>query len=133
MEPNDIVAEIGTIHRDLQTRLARLQGLSHSLYQRVRRSPVDDNTAVYMRYASTWSRFAGMASQGVKRASAGNRILKTLASDPISAESIVKNPIRQAPVASTPVESLLDMYSEDSALTDEDIQSVVDGDASEAE
>lgn len=132
MEPSAIVEEIGSIHRDLQLRLARLQGLSQSLYQMARRSPVDDNTGIYMRFASTWSRFAGMASQGVKRASAGDRILKSLAAT-IPAESIVKKPIKQAPVASTPVESLLDMYSEDSALTDEGIQSVVDGDASEAE
>jgi hypothetical protein len=133
MEPAAIVAEINTLHQELQSRVARIHGLSQSLYQRVRRAPANDNTAIYMRFATTWSRFAGMAGQGIKRASVGARILKGLTPEPAAAESIVKPPIKQAPVASTPVESLLNMYGEDSDLTDGVIQAVVDGDASGAE
>lgn len=130
MDPTAIVAEIGSLHQEVQSRLVRIQGLSQHLYQRVRRAPADDNTAIYMRFATSWSRFAGMASQGVKRASAIDRILKGLARP---AESIVKRPIEQAPVVATPVESLLDMYGDDSDLTDDAVESVVSGDASETE
>lgn len=133
MEPAEIVAEIGSLHQELQSRLVRIQGLSQSLYQRVRRAPADDNTVIYMRFATTWSRFAGMAVQGVKRASAGNRILRALSLDSSGGESVAKASIRQAPVASTPMESLLEMYSEDSDVLDDDIRSVVDGGVSEAD
>lgn len=133
MQPAEIVAEIGALCQELQLKLARIQGLSDGLYQRVRRSPVDENTAIYMRYASAWTRFAGMAAQGVKRASAGDRVLRRLAPAASAPESIGKKAIRQAPVASTPVESLLDMYSENSALTDDQVQRVVDRPANEAE
>jgi len=130
MEPAAIVAEISSLHREVESRLTRIHGLSQSLYQRVRRAPADDNTAIYMRFATSWLRFAGVAAQGVKRASAVDRVLRGLVG---RAESIVKPPPMKAPQASTPVESLLDMYSEDSDLTDEVIQSVVSGDADEAE
>jgi len=132
MEPAAIVAEIASLRQELDSRFSRIQGLAQSLYQRVRRAPADDNTAIYMRFASTWTRFSGMAGQGLKRASAGGRVLKGLTPE-APAESIVKPPIRQAPVASTPVESLLNMYREDSDLTDGVIQAVVDGDASGTE
>jgi hypothetical protein len=74
-----------------------------------------------------------MAAQGVKRASASDRVLKGLVAEAGANESIVRKPIKQAPVASTPVESLLNMYREDSDLSDDVIQSVADGDANEAE
>ena len=110
MQQAEIVAEIDSLCGELQAKLARIQSLSDGLYQRVRRAPVDDNTAVYMRYASGWTRFASMASQGVRRASAGDKVLRRLVTQP--AESVVKPAIRKAPVASTPVESLLEMYSD---------------------
>jgi hypothetical protein len=112
MQQAKIVEEIGSLCGELQDRLARIQRLSDGLYQRVRRAPVDDNTAVYLRYASAWTRFASMAAQGVKRASAGNRVLRQLVPVTAATESVVKPAIRKAPVASTPVESLLEMYSD---------------------
>lgn len=116
MQPAEIVSEIDALCDELQTRLARIQSLSMGLYDRVRRSPADDNTAVYMRYASGWTRFANMASQGVRRASAGDKVLRRLAPAVVEPTgSVVKPAIRQAAVASTPVESLLDMYGEDPA------------------
>lgn len=113
MQPAEIISEIGALSRELQAQLTRIQSLSEGLYTRVRRSPADDNTALYMRYASGWTRFANMVSQGVRRASAGDRALRRL--KPTAIESVVKPPIRQEPVAATPVESLLDMYGEEFA------------------
>jgi hypothetical protein len=128
MEPPEIVAEISSLQRELVTRLTRIQGLSQSLYHRVRRAPPDDNTGVYVRFANNWLRFAGMAHLGVKRASVGDRILRTLTPTPV--ESFVKPPPKQRAVApaSSPVESLLALYREDSADSPSE-----DGDASEAE
>lgn len=116
MQQAEIVAEISSLCGELRTKLARIQSLSDGLYQRVRRAPVDDNTAIYMRYASSWTRFASMASQGVRRASSGDRVLKQLTV--AAAESVVKPAIRKAPVATTPVESLLAMYSDSAPETE---------------
>lgn len=113
MLPAEIVGEIGSLCGELRTKLARIQQLSDRLYHHVRRLPADDNTAVYMRYASTWGRFASMTFQGVRRASAGDKVLRGLTSD--ATGSVVKPAVKPATVAPTPVESLLEMYREDSA------------------
>ena len=128
LEPSQIVAEIGSLYGELQTRLSRIQGLSQSLYHRVRRAAPDDNTAIYLRFASTWQRFAGMASQGGKRASAVARLLRGVAepSDEAVQERIEKLIVPRVAKPS-PVESLIEMYSEESVTTEDVIESVVYG------
>ena len=84
MPLGEIVEEIGDLHKDVSSKLARIHALSNGLYQQVRRSPVDDNTAIYMRYASTWMRFAGAADQGIKRSAHASKALSRLT--PVEAE-----------------------------------------------
>jgi hypothetical protein len=115
MQPGEIVAEIAALSRELQPKLARIHHLSDGLYQRVRRAPADDHTALFMRYASSWARFAGMASQGIRRASTGDKALRSVTPPANPPQSFVKPVLKHAPAATTPVEALLDMYSEESA------------------
>ena len=110
LQPAEIIAEIGTLHRDVSAKVRRIHQLADSLYQSVRRAPADDNTRVYMRYASSWARFAGMAAQGAKRAAAVDKMVRGLASEAEPQESTGRRVTHQAPSV-TPVDALLDMYS----------------------
>lgn len=111
MGPAEIIGEIGSLCSEMQSKLVRIRQLSDGLYHKVRRSPVDDNTAVYLRYATNWARFASTAYQGVRRAASGDKMVRRLATE--RPETVVKPPVKQASVGATPVESLLDLYRED--------------------
>jgi len=110
MTPDEIVAEIGTIHQDLQAKLARVQGLAQGLYHRVRREPPDDNTTVYITYANAWMRFAGMANQGVTRTVSASKVLRRLT--PV-AEVAATPERKKAPKPkedAAPIDDLISMY-----------------------
>lgn len=112
MTPDEIVAEIGTLHQDLQSKLARVQGLAQGLYHRVRREPPDDNTTVYLTYANAWMRFAGMANQGVTRTVSASKVLRRLT--PVSETTAVapeRKKVSSKPKEDTaPIDALISMY-----------------------
>jgi len=111
MTPEEIIAEIGTIHQDLQVKLARVQGLAQGLYHRARREPPDDNTTVYITYANAWIRFAGMANQGVNRTVLASKVLRRLT--PVTeATPERKKPANKPKDEAAPIEDLISMYGE---------------------
>lgn len=99
---------------EVRTRAIRIQELSKILYQRVRRAPIDDSTAIYTTYSNVWTRFAGMLGQGLTRASSASRVLRRLPAT--RAEPAAPERPKPVPVsvgeAPTPVESLITMYDE---------------------
>lgn len=116
MTPDAIVAEIGDLQKELTSKFARIHALSQGLYNQVRRSPVDDNTVIYMRYASTWMRFSGMADQGIRRSAHASKALSRLTPVEVEQPNAPPPKNKEAP-APSPVEDLLSLY--DSSAQDE--------------
>lgn len=118
MTPDEIILEIGTLHKELSLRIARVHGLAQGLYHRMRRSPVDDNTPVYIAYANAWMRFAGMVNQGVVRTVSASKVLRRLtptdAAKPEPPQQ--KKAVQQPSPESSPVEDLISMYGEDAVV-----------------
>jgi hypothetical protein len=128
MTPEEIISEIGTIQDDLQHKIARVHGLAQGLYRSVRKTPADDDTAIYITYANAWMRFAGMAHQGVSRTASTSKILRRLAPKvEESPQKLAKSTPKKSAIVpeATPVESLITMYGEAENLT-------VDSDAADS-
>jgi len=121
MSPEEIDLEILGLQGEIQTKGSRIHELAQTLYQRVRRAPADDSTAIYITYANAWTRFAGMVSLGAVRTSRVARVLRRLppkmehADRPEQARRLVKPQERAAPA-----EALIAMYDEGESSSAED-------------
>jgi hypothetical protein len=113
MTPEEIISEIGTLRQELDVRLARIHGLAKGLYHQVRMAPADDNTAVYITYAHAWTRFAGMANQGVQRTVSASKVLRQLTPKENAAVVPAAKGRQLRPVVAqdqSPMDSLIEMY-----------------------
>lgn len=123
MSSEEVFSEISSIQAEIRVRGVRLHHLAHSLYQRARRSPSDDSTAIYITYANTVTKFAGAVEQILRRNDRTARILKLLPEKgierPILLEKQEKTP---AVETGSPMESLIQGYIEE-ALTEAPLDS----------
>ncbi len=116
MSHDEIIQEIGELRRGIERDSVRIHELARALYHRVRRSPSDDTTRVYVTYAHAWTRFSGMVSHGLARTSSADRILGLLPKK--EAEPEEKPPAKprassteqEAHQTLSPIEDLMKMY-----------------------
>jgi len=118
MSSEEVFSEISSLQTEIRVRGVRLHHLARSLYQRARRAPSDDSTAIYITYANTVTKFAGAVEQILRRNDRTARILKLLP------EKVIERPAplekqEKAPLveAGSPMESLIQGYIEE-ALTE---------------
>jgi len=82
----DLVREIQSVREDMEKLASRMVELSQTLYQRVRKSPVDDYTSRYVAYANAWTRFGSMVDGGIRRTAGVNRLVAAIHRDRVEAE-----------------------------------------------
>jgi len=115
MSYEEIVDEVATLQDEVKVRAVRTHELGASLYRRIRRSPSDDSTAIYITYANAVTRFAGAVSQLSARTLRTAKVLDRL--PPKQAET-TQTPERRpavpdagpAPLPPSPMESLIRSY-----------------------
>jgi hypothetical protein len=114
MTPEEIILEIKSLRDEIEIKSVRIHTLAQTLYQRVRRAPADDTTAIYMTYANAWTRFAGMVSQGSARTASISKVLRRLPPKASQAEEPKKEVVAKATNAeeASPAEALITMYDE---------------------
>jgi hypothetical protein len=103
------VAEIAQLQGEIRIRGKKIAELASMIYRRVRRSPVNDDTAIYMTYATAWTRFAGTVDQISTRTS--TRTARAL----VQLSKAVEEPkpekkAEESQWALSPMESLISMY-----------------------
>jgi hypothetical protein len=118
MTPKEVVLEISTLQDEIYVRGKRVYELARSLYQRVRRLPLDESTSVYITYSNSMVRFSGTIEQLLNRNKRVSRILNLISereerTDRNSAELVKKEKII-TPNISNPIDTLLETYSESS-------------------
>lgn len=124
MSNEEVVSEVATLQDEIKTRAFRVHALADSLYRRVRRSPVDDSTTIYMTYANAVIRYAGAVRQVSNRTIRTSKVLDRLSE--VRAESADRERERQHKqqrqqqreerrlATSSPMESLIRTYVEES-------------------
>ena len=114
MSTEAAIVEISALRDEIRTRSARLNELAISVYRKARRAPADDTTAIYLAYANSITRFAGMVDQGAVRTDRAARILDML---PVKEEELPKKeekePVVTASPSLSPMESLISSYIEE--------------------
>ena len=114
MTPEEIILEISGLRDEIEAKGVRIYTLAQTLYQRVRRAPADDTTAIYMTYANAWTRFAGMVSQGAVRTASISRVLRRLPPKASQTEEPEKKVVVvKASEEASPAEALITMYDEE--------------------
>ena len=79
MEVADIVKEVGQLKQAVERDARRIYELSKVLHDRMRRAELTDDTRpIYIAFSNTWTRFAGMVTQGLNRTASADRLLKLL-------------------------------------------------------
>lgn len=108
------IVEITALREEIQSRSRRLQELASSVYRKARRSPADETTPIYLAYANSITRFAGMVEQGSVRTERAVRILDLLPEEPEEKlENKEKKPEPLPTPTLSPMESLISSYIEE--------------------
>jgi len=118
MEPRAAIDEINAIRDRMEQDARRIYELSRSIHQYARRAPSDVSSA-YLMYANTWTRFAGMVDQGLRRTTTPCRVvtstLEKVAREEEARSKENKPPIqRQAPRGLLPPnDDMVELFGED--------------------
>jgi hypothetical protein len=116
MTPDEMVLEMRELQKGISRGALRIHELSKFLHHRVRRSPSDETTGIYITYANALGRFSGMVQQGVVRLRSAERVLGMLPKDEDKAAPPPPPPSR-TPASSkaerSAFEDLIDLYGEE--------------------
>lgn len=116
MDPRAAIDEIDSIRGRMEQDARRIYELSRAIHQYARRTP-SDVTSAYVMYANTWTRFAGMVDQGLRRTTTPCRVVTAaLEKNAREEEAKEKKPPIQRPAPRgllPPNDDMVELFGED--------------------
>lgn len=124
MTSAEILSEVTDQKNVIKQGATRLQELSKTLHDRMRREPDNEDRGVYIAVSNVYARFGGMVVQGLNRTASADRLLKSIPTQEDKDEAIQveerrkqwrekRQAQRSAVPESTLPEDVLAMYGQD--------------------
>ena len=78
MTSAEILAEVMDQKKVIEQGALRLQELSKTLHDRMRRDPNEEDRGIYIAVSNVYARFGGMVAQGLNRTASADRLLRSI-------------------------------------------------------